>query len=144
MNGNPGLDYSEARGLLARIRPNGALEGSRTENLILQAIAAELLTPVACVRLPGLVENLYGSVQTDLGADDIAAPLGLAPRLDAAAIKPPSFADEMPTGTRIQDPVLGHAFIWFADFDHLLEYVRALNKGGLPMPDPVIQAAPTP
>lgn len=118
--------------LLARMRPNGDLERSRTQNLILQALAVKLLTPAVLPTLPGLAEALYGSVQTDLSASDIAALLCLAAKLGPQDIQPRVFPEELFTGTRIQDPVLGYTFIWDADFDQLREYVRQFNEGTWP------------
>ena len=63
--------------LLARMRPNGDLERLRTQNLIMQAFAAQLLSPSTLPQLPALAETLYGSVQTDLGAAEISSLLCL-------------------------------------------------------------------
>jgi LCP family protein required for cell wall assembly len=115
--------------LLARMRPNGDLERSRTQNLILQAFAVRLLNPATLPELPGLASTLYGSTQTDLGADDIAALICLASLVQPEDIQPLAFPDELLTGTRIQDPVLGNTFVWEADFNVLREYVGKFNEG---------------
>ena len=115
--------------LLARMRPNGDLERSRTQNLILQAFAAKLLTPASLPELPGLASTLYGSTQTDLGADDIAKLICLGTLIKPENIQALAFPDELLTGTRIQDPVLGNTFVWEADFDVLREYVARFNEG---------------
>jgi LCP family protein required for cell wall assembly len=118
--------------LLARMRPNGDLERAKTQNLILQALAAKLLAPATLPKLAAVAEALYRSVQTDLAPGDIATLLCLGSKLDAEAIRPLSFPDELFTGTRIQDPVLGRTFIWEADFGTLREYVRQFNAGDWP------------
>jgi hypothetical protein len=68
-------------------------------------------------------------VQTDLGSEEIAALLCLASMLDPASVRGLEFPDELFTGTRVQDPILGGAtFIWDADFDQLRTYAR-FNEG---------------
>jgi anionic cell wall polymer biosynthesis LytR-Cps2A-Psr (LCP) family protein len=127
--------------LLARMRPNGDLERAKTQNLILQALATKLLTPASLPKLPAIIEALYLSVQTDLAADDIAKLLCLGSRLDPEAIRPLNFPDELFTGTRVKDPVLGNTFIWEADLSALREYVRRFNAGD--WPTSAIGAPPT-
>jgi LCP family protein required for cell wall assembly len=118
--------------LLARMRPNGDLERSRTQNLILQALAFKLLTPQTLPKLPALVETLYNSVQTDLGPNEIAELLCLSAKMDSGDIQPLSFPDELLTASRINDPVLGSTFIWDADVNQLRKYVNRFNEGTWP------------
>jgi LCP family protein required for cell wall assembly len=118
--------------LLARLRPNGDLERSRAQDLILQAFAAKLLQPATLARLPALAEAFHGSVQSDLGAPEITALLCLAAMLEPSDLRPLSFPDELLFGARTQDPVLGNTFIWEADFDLLRLYVRHFNEGTWP------------
>ena len=115
--------------LLARMRPNGDLERLHTQNLILQALAAELLSPASLPKLPKLAESLYSSVQTDMGARDISALLCLGTQIDAGDIQSQDFPDEWFTGTRVQDPVLGNTFIWEADPVRLRDFVRRFEEG---------------
>lgn len=146
--GNPSLSYfdgsGQGTGLLARTRPNGDLERSRTQNVILQAFAAQLLSPASLPRLPGPLENLHRSVQTDLRAGDITALLCLAARLDPAAIQPLRFRDRLPIGRRIQELVPGCTISWQADLAQPREYVRHGDEGSWPIQGPAIQVAPTP
>lgn len=115
--------------LLARMRPYGDLERSRIQNLILQSFAAKLLAPSTLPMLPALAEALYSSVQTDLTAQDIASLLCVGALLQPEDIRPLAFPDELLTGTRIRDPVLGNTFIWEANFDELREHVKRFNEG---------------
>jgi LCP family protein required for cell wall assembly len=115
--------------LLARMRPFGDLERSRIQNLMLQSFAAKLLAPGSLPMLPSLAETLYGSVQTDLTAGEIAALLCVGGLLEPENIKPLVFPDELLTGTRVRDPVLGNTFIWEANFDELRELVGRFNDG---------------
>ena len=125
--------------LLARLRPNGDLQRSEVQNLILKALASKLLSPSTLPNLPGLIESLYRGVQTDLDANLIAQLLCLAARLKTSAIQPFNFPQDIFTGTRIQDPVLGYTFVWDVDFALLRQYVRDFNEGAWPT-----QAIPTP
>jgi LCP family protein required for cell wall assembly len=115
--------------LLARMRPNGDLERSRTQNLILEAAAAKLLNPATLPQLPELASNLYGLTQTDLGAEEIGSLICLASLVQPEDLEALAFPDELLTGTRIQDPVLGNTFVWEADFNVLREYVGRFNEG---------------
>ena len=118
--------------LLARLRPNGDLERSHTQNPILQALAAKLSNPSTLPQLPALIEGLYGSVQTDLGADDISKLLCLGSMIDPQKITAVNFPDDLFTGTRVQDPVLGYTFVWDVDFNLLRAYVQYFNAGAWP------------
>jgi polyisoprenyl-teichoic acid--peptidoglycan teichoic acid transferase len=131
--------------LLARLRPNGDLQRSAVQNLILQALAAKILTPSTLPKLPALVNTLYGSVQTDMGASEIGQLLCLGSKLDAGRIHAVDFPDAIFTGTRIQDPVLGYTFVWNVDFGLLRQYVSLFNAGSWPAtPLPIPSPTPTP
>ena len=131
--------------LLARMRPNGDLQRGQVQNLILQALASKLLTPSTLPKLPGLIEALYGGVQTDLDASEIAQLLCLATQLNTSAIQPVDFPQDLFTGTRIQDPVLGYTFVWDVDFGVLRQYVQDFNEGAWPtQPIPTSEATGTP
>lgn len=122
--------------LLARMRPDGDLQRSHTQDLILQALAAKLLTPMVFSQLPGLIQSFQGSVQTDLGQAEIGQLLCLAAMLDQEKVEAVNFPEELFRGTRIQDPVLGNTFIWDADFNLLRAYVQYFNYGLWPEPAP--------
>jgi LCP family protein required for cell wall assembly len=118
--------------LLSRVRPNGDLERSATQNLILQALAAKILTPSSLPLMPRVVEAFYGSVQTDLNATDIAKLLCLGALLTPDKVQAVEFPPELFTGSRVQDPVLGYTFVWDVDFSILRAYVQYFNKGTWP------------
>lgn len=118
--------------ILARLRPEGDLVRSATQDLILQALAQEVLTPAVLPKLPGLIQSLYGSVQTDLGADDIAKLLCLGSMLQSSDIVSRDFPEALFTGTRVNDPVLGYTFVWDVDFNILKQYVTDFNAGQWP------------
>jgi LCP family protein required for cell wall assembly len=118
--------------LLARMRPNGDLARNDVQNLILQTLATKLLSPSVLPSLPSAVEKLYGSVQTDLTADDIGKLLCLGASLQPADVRAASFPENLFTGTRVQDPVLGNTFVWDVDFAVLRQYVELFNAGTWP------------
>ena len=131
--------------LLARLRPNGDLGRSDAQDLILQALAAKMLSPKVLPKLPGLVESLYGTVQSDMDASAIAQLLCLGSRLDSTRIRALDFPTEMFSGTRIQDPVLGYTFVWAVDSQLLRQYVAYFNEGAWPAaPIPMSTPQPTP
>jgi LCP family protein required for cell wall assembly len=118
--------------LLARIRPDGDNERNNIQNLILQALAAKFLSPAALPQTPRLVEAFYGSVQTDLGAEDISKLLCLAYLLNNQKIVAFNFPDNILKGARVKDPVLGYTFVWDVDFNLLRAYVKYFNNGTWP------------
>ena len=118
--------------LLARLRPDGDLERSATQDLILKALAVKILDPSNLPQMPGIVEAFYGSVQTDLTADDIARLLCLGSLVKADKVVAVDFPANMFTGTRVQDPVLGYTFVWDVDFKMLRAYVQYFNQGTWP------------
>jgi len=56
--------------LLARMRPSGDFSRSEVQNLILRALAEEVLSPTVIPKLPDLVQALHGSAQTDIGTTE--------------------------------------------------------------------------
>lgn len=118
--------------ILARLRPNGDIERSLTQDLILQAIAAKILTPTVLPKMPGIIQAAYGSVQTDLGAEDIRRLLCLGSLLSGGNVVARDFPESLFTGSRVHDPVLGYTFVWDVDFSTLREYVAAFNAGQWP------------
>ncbi len=118
--------------LLARLRPNGDLERSAAQDLILKALASKILSPSALPQMPRVVEAFYGSVQTDLGAEDIAKLLCLGSLLTPDKVVSVDFPAQLFTGSRVQDPVLGYTFVWDVDFKILRAYVQYFNNGSWP------------
>ena len=118
--------------LLARLRPNGDLQRSAVQDLILQALATKILSPSSLPQMPKAVETFYTSVQTDLGADDLARLLCLGALVKPENIKAVDFPAELFTLGRVQDPVLGYTSVWDVDFNMLRAYVQYFNKGTWP------------
>ncbi len=124
--------------ILARLRPDGDLVRSSTQNLILQALAEKILTPAVLPKLPGLIQTLYKSVQTDLAADDITKLLCLGSMINSSNITAREFPEDLFTGSRVHDPVLGYTFVWDVNFDILRQYVADFNAGRWPA-EPITQ-----
>jgi LCP family protein required for cell wall assembly len=122
--------------ILARLRPNGDIKRSHTQDLILQALISKLLSPSVLLQLPDLIDAFNGSLQTNLGQAEIAQLLCLTALLDKQKTEMANFPEELFTGTRVQDPVLGNTFVWQVDFDLLRGYVDDFYTGTWPESDP--------
>ncbi|MGE5072094.1 MAG: LCP family protein, partial [Anaerolineae bacterium] len=105
--------------LLARLRPNGDLARSDTENIILKALAARILDPGNLPQMPHVIEAFYGSIQTDMNAEQIARLLCLGSMIKPDQVVARDFPPELFVGSRVQDPVLGYTFVWDVNFDIL-------------------------
>jgi len=115
--------------LLARMRPNGDLKRSEIQNLILQSLAAKLISPSVIPQLPALADAFDGSVQTNFNAVEIGQLVCLASMIESQDIQFVSFPTELFKSARVQDPVLGNTSILDADFDVLKEYVQQFEEG---------------
>jgi len=115
--------------LLARMRPNGDLQRSEVQNLILKALAAKIIDIPIIPKIPELVETFKGSVQTNITPAEIGKLACLATIVDLQNMEFVSFPDELFESARVQDPVLGRTSILEADFDVLRSYVQKFIAG---------------
>lgn len=115
--------------LLARMRPNGDLQRSEVQNIILQALASKMLTLETIPKLPELAETFRKSVQTNISAAEIAQLACLATMINTQDVELMSFPEELFESARVQDPVLGRTSILEADFDILRSYVEKFEAG---------------
>ncbi len=115
--------------LLARMRPNGDLQRSEIQNLILQALAAKIINRSVIPKIPELAETFKGSVQTNLTPLEIGQLACLARMVNPQTMQFVSFPDELFESGRVQDPVLGYTSIVKADFDILKSYVQKFEAG---------------
>ncbi len=129
--GEQHLDGRRAQ-ILARVRPQGDLERTHVQTILLEALSEKLLSPSVLPRLSELVGAFQGSVYTDLDPAQIAQLTCLAIRLDPQKIRYLNFPSDLFTGTWVQDPVLGNTFIFDADFDVLRRYVALFMNGNWP------------
>ncbi|HNC09260.1 MAG TPA: LCP family protein [Anaerolineales bacterium] len=118
--------------LLARLRPEGDLVRSRTQDLILKALAVKLLEPATLLQIPAIIDAFKGSIQTNLTQTEITQLLCLAALIDPQSIQTHSFPDELFKLKRVNDPIIGNTSILDADFEILKAYVQEFNKGSWP------------
>jgi len=121
--------------LLARMRPSGDFSRSEVQNLILQALAEEVLSPDVIPKLPERVEALRGSTQTDRGPAEASQLLCLAAMLEPQKIEFVSFPETLFKSERVQDRVLGNTSILTANFDVLKTYLQKFKDGAWLEPD---------
>jgi len=115
--------------LLARLRPQGDLQRTEVQDLILEAITKKALSPDVILKLPQLIKDFRDSIQTDLGPVEIGQLLCLRTRLDTQRIGFVSFPGNLFKNGRVRDPVLGNTSILEADFDVLTDYVQRFKDG---------------
>ena len=115
--------------LLSRLRPNGDIERSEIQNLILEAIAGKLFDPSTLPRLLKLFATFHDSIQTDIGPVQVGQLACLATHLDAEKIEFVAFPETLFKNARVQDPVLGNTSILEADFEVLKTYVQKFEDG---------------
>jgi len=115
--------------ILARLRPNGDINRTETQDLILTALFKKLFTPATIVNLPTIIEAFITSIQTDLTETEIAQLLCLAPMLDSEKIQTVNFPEELFKTKRVNDPILGNTSVLDVDFAILSKYVEEFNKG---------------
>jgi LCP family protein required for cell wall assembly len=115
--------------LLARLRPQGDLQRTGVQDLILEAITKKALSSAVILKLPQLIKDFSDSVQTDLGPMEIGQLLCLRTRLDPQKIGFVSFPGNLFKNGRVRDPVLGNTSILEADFGVLTDYVQRFKDG---------------
>jgi LCP family protein required for cell wall assembly len=118
--------------ILARLRPQGDITRTHTQDLILKALLVKLFSPATFVNLPSIIEAFIGSVQTDLPQAQIAQLLCLAPMIDSEKIQTVSFPEELFTSKRVNDPILGNTSVLDVDFNILRAYLKEFNNGTWP------------
>jgi hypothetical protein len=99
------------------------------QNLILEGIAREMLSPSMILKVPELVVEFHESVQTDLGPVELGQLLCLRTRLEPQEIGFLNFPEDLFESRRVQDPVLGNTSILAADFEVLEDFVHRFHEG---------------
>jgi LCP family protein required for cell wall assembly len=115
--------------LLARLRPGGDLQRTEIQNLILHALADQLLRPTTLLKFPQLIRSFEDSIQTDLNPTTLGQLLCLRRSLDTEKISFLSFPETLFKSERVQDRVLGNTSILDADFEVLTDYVKNFSDG---------------
>ncbi len=118
---------------LARLRNEGVFQRADTQNLVLCALRAKLLTPKVLPKIPDIIKSFQNNIQTDLSPEQIGQLSCLGTRLSADMIVFASFPESLFKPTRIFDPVFNsRLFIWDVDFNILRTYVNEFNRGTWP------------
>jgi LCP family protein required for cell wall assembly len=115
--------------LLARMRPNGNIERSEIQNLILQSLAEKLLTPANISKFPEQARLFKDSVQTDLGVVELGQLACIIRRMSTQDLQFVNFPETLFDSARVRDPVLGNTSIISADFETLKIYVQKFEDG---------------
>ena len=115
--------------LLARLRPGGDLQRLEIQNLILSALADQLLRPTTILKFPALIRSFEDSIQTDMGPLEFGQLLCLRRKLDSEKIDFLNFPERLFKSARVRDPVLGNTSILDADYEVLAEYVQKFEAG---------------
>jgi LCP family protein required for cell wall assembly len=129
--GKQHLDGARAQ-TLARVSPDGEMQRTARQDLLLKALAARILSPSSLPQMPKLVEAFYASVQTDMGAGELARLLCLGSMIAPQQIQSVDFPAQLFTSSRVKDPVVGYTFTWNVDFNMLRRYVQYFNEGTWP------------
>lgn len=117
---------------LARLRPFGTFERSESQNIVLCALRDKLLSPSVVTHLPKLIKSFENSVLTDLSPQQISQLACLAPQISGNNLVFAYFPEALFTGTRVDDPVLGHTFVWDVDFAKLRILTAEFEAGAWP------------
>jgi anionic cell wall polymer biosynthesis LytR-Cps2A-Psr (LCP) family protein len=121
--------------LLARLRPGGDLQRTEIQNLILAALADQLLSATAILKIPELIGSFQDAIQTDLRPIELWQLLCLRRNLDLQKIEFLRFPDSLFKSARVQDPVLGNTSILEVDFAILRDYVQKFEDGSWRSPE---------
>ena len=115
--------------LLARMRPGGDLQRMEIQNLILYALADQLVRPTTILKFPELIRSFEDSIQTDLGAIEFGQLLCLRRKLDPEKIDFLNFPETLFKSARVRDPVLGNTSVLDADYEILANYMQKFKDG---------------
>ncbi|MCF6277367.1 MAG: LCP family protein, partial [Anaerolineales bacterium] len=126
---------------LARLRPSGTLERTKAQNQVLCGLYDKMISPSIVGNIPALINAFENSVQTDLSPAQLSQLSCLGTKINANNIIFLNWPDEIFTGKRINDPILGSTFILDANFDAIRDYVRVFLLGEWPAPAPQASTA---
>lgn len=121
--------------LLARLRPGGDLQRLEIQNLILSALADQLLRTTTILKFPQMIRSFEDSIQTDLGPTEFGQLLCLRRKLAPEKIDFLHFPETLFKSARVRDPVLGNTSILDADYEVLTDYVQKFEAGLWREPD---------
>jgi len=120
---------------LATNRIPSTFQRMQYEKIVLSALREKLLSPQLLPKLPKLVAQFIGSVQTDLSPSEINSLICIAQLIPVDKIMADSFPQEMFTANNIYDPSRGvYTFVYQVDFEKLRAMVSEFMAGVWPMP----------
>ncbi len=121
--------------LLARNRIPSTFQRMEYQKIIINALREKLLTPAMLPKLPLLVAQFIGSVQTNLSPSEISSLLCIARAVPAENIKVDSFPQEMFTAAVTYDENRNvTTFIYEVDNAKLRGMIADFMNGIWPMP----------
>jgi anionic cell wall polymer biosynthesis LytR-Cps2A-Psr (LCP) family protein len=120
---------------LAMNRYPTIFQRARNQNIVLDAIQAKLFTPAMLPKLPNLVAQFSGSVQTDLSPNDINKLICISQELTKNNTRVVAFPEDMFTGDHVYDPYRKvNTYVMDADFNQLRAYLADFMNGTWPLP----------
>jgi LCP family protein required for cell wall assembly len=118
---------------LARNRYPTIFQRARNQDIVLRAIENKLLTPAMLPKLPQLIAQFSGSVQTDLSPNDINKLLCISQQVTKETIDTVAFPDDMFTGDYTYDPYRQvNTYVLNADFNQIHTYLADFMNGTWP------------
>ncbi|MBT3321384.1 MAG: LCP family protein [Anaerolineae bacterium] len=114
---------------LARLRPYGTFKRASAQNQVLCALYDKLLSPRVIDDIPEIISSFQNRVQTDLSPAQISQLACLGTELKGSDIIFLNWPEEIFTGTRVDDPILGYTYILETDFSLIQNYVDAFSRG---------------
>ncbi len=120
---------------LATNRIPSTFQRMKYQKMILSSLREKLLSPSILPKIPKLVSQFIGSVQTDLSPSDINSLICIAQAIPKGNIQADSFPQAMFTPESIYDSNRGvYTFVYTVDIEQLRAMVAEFMKGIWPMP----------
>ncbi len=118
---------------LAMNRYPTTFQRANNQNIVMSAIRAKMLSPEMLSKIPGLISQFTGSVQTDLSPSDINKLVCIEEKLSSDNIKTLAFPEQMFTGKMIYDPYRKvNTYVMEADNAQLRTYLADFMEGTWP------------
>jgi LCP family protein required for cell wall assembly len=120
---------------LATNRVPSTFQRMKYQKMIASALRDKLLSPGMLPKIPKLVTQFIGSVQTDLSLNEINSLICIVQAVPKENIKADSFPQEMFTADDMYDPYRNeNTFVYQVDFNELRKMVTDFMNGIWPMP----------
>jgi len=120
---------------LATNRIPSTFQRMKYQKIVMSALREKLLSPEILPKVPQLVLEFIGSVQTNFSPSEINSLICIFKAVPKENIKADSFPPEMFTATNVYDPYREvSTFIYAVDFDKLRSMIADFMNGIWPMP----------